>query len=231
MELGRTGAYRDRGPSPRGSRPIDTDPGASGRATVVPDERAIVAAVLGGDRDAFRRLVEREAPGVVRVCHRILGDRAEAEDAAQEAFVTAYRSLAAWRADGPFGAWLTRIAVRIALRMVSRRRTVAWRDPGTRVHDPASPTAADQAADRAALAAAPWTDPAVLSMRAERATEVRAAVAALPEPYREVVALRFFGESSLEEIARQTGRPLGTVKTHLYRGLARLRADLAAGDR
>jgi RNA polymerase sigma-70 factor (ECF subfamily) len=68
-------------------------------------------------------------------------------------------------------------------------------------------------------------------MRAERATEIRAAVAALPEPYREVVALRFFGEASLDEIARLTERPLGTVKTHLHRGLARLRARLEVEER
>ena len=95
------------------------------------DERAIVDAVLAGDRDAFRRLVERESASLVRACHRILGDLHEAEDAAQEAFVTAFRSLASWRGDGPFGAWLTRIAVRIALRQVGRRRPVAWLDPST----------------------------------------------------------------------------------------------------
>ncbi len=64
-------------------------------------------------------------------------------------------------------------------------------------------------------------------MRAERASDVRKAVAALPEPYREVVTLRFFAELSLEEIARQVERPLGTVKTHLHRGLLRLRASVA----
>lgn len=186
---------------------------------------------MAGDRDAFRRLVERESGSVVRACHRILGDHAEAEDVAQEAFVTAYRSLATWRGDGPFGAWLSRIAVRLALRAVSRRKTVTWRDPSGRDRSDAVAAPADRAADRAALDAAPWTDPAVLSMRAERATEIRAAVTALPEPYREVVALRFFAEASLEEIARQTGRPLGTVKTHLHRGLARLRVAMDGGDR
>jgi RNA polymerase sigma-70 factor (ECF subfamily) len=55
---------------------------------------------------------------------------------------------------------------------------------------------------------------------------VRLAVAGLSEPYREVVALRFFGELSLEEIASATGRPLNTVKTHLRRGLERLRPVL-----
>ncbi len=58
---------------------------------------------------------------------------------------------------------------------------------------------------------------------------MRAALASLSEPYREVVTLRFFGELSLEEIAIQTGRPLGTVKTHLHRGLLRLRDAMAQG--
>ena len=88
-----------------------------------------------------------------------------------------------------------------------------------------------QAIDQAAIDSAPLTDPAMLSMRAERATELRAAVTALPEPYREVVALRFFGDATLDEIARETGRPLGTVKTQLHRGLARLRTSLERGDR
>jgi RNA polymerase sigma-70 factor (ECF subfamily) len=188
--------------------------------------------VLAGDREAFRRLVERESAALVRACHRILGDRADAEDAAQEALVTAYRQLASWRGDGPFGAWLMRIGVRIALRQAGKRRTVTWLDP--LAPGAGRPSAVDpitRATDRAALDSAPLTDPAVLSMRAERATELRAAVTNLPEPYREVVALRFFGEATLDEIARQTGRPLGTVKTHLHRGLARLRSDVDRDER
>ena len=69
-------------------------------------------------------------------------------------------------------------------------------------------------------------DPAQLYARAERAASIRAAVANLDEPYREVIALRFFSELSLAEIADQAGRPLGTVKTHLHRGLKRLRKAL-----
>jgi RNA polymerase sigma-70 factor (ECF subfamily) len=177
------------------------------------DDRAIVGRVLSGDRDAFRILVDREGPAVVRACHRVLGDLHEAEDAAQEAFVTAFRALGSWREDGPFGAWLTRIAVRIAIRRSQRRRSVTWLDP-------ANPGAAD-------VAGGP--DPATVSLRAERAADIRTAVSRLDEPYREVVALRFFGDLSLGEIATQTGRPLGTVKTHLHRGLLRLRANLEGG--
>lgn len=225
MDPGRSGLPAIHAPSP-GSPSIERDlvlQPTSGLS----DERAVVAAVLAGDRDAFRRLVDRESASVVAACHRILGDHAEAEDAAQEAFVTAFRSLATWRGDGPFGAWVGRIAVRIALRMAGRRRTVTWRDPLGRRGDAVA--AAERSANHSALEASPRTDPALLTVRAERATEIRGAVTALPEPYREVVALRFFGEASLDEIARQTGRPIGTVKTQLHRGLARLRDQLDGG--
>jgi len=189
-------------------------------------DRAIVESVLAGDRDAFRILVDREAAPVVRACHRVLGDLHEAEDAAQEAFVTAYRSLASWRAEGPFGAWLTRIAVRIAIRQAGRRRSVTWLDVGDEAaHGHDEGVSASLAA--ASIAAAGRTDPYAIAVRAERASAIRAAVAGLPEPYREVVTLRFFGELSLEEIAREVDRPLGTVKTHLHRGLLRLRGAMA----
>jgi RNA polymerase sigma-70 factor (ECF subfamily) len=173
-------------------------------------DRAVVDRVLSGDREAFREIVDREGPALVRACHRVLGDLHEAEDAAQEAFVMAYRSLAQWRQEGALGAWLARIAVRIALRRAQRRPVVTWLDP-------ANPGSADVAG---AL------DPASVAVRMERAAEVREALADLDEPYREVVALRFFGDLSLSEIAEQTGRPLGTVKTHLHRGLSRLKLAL-----
>ena len=220
MEASRSSASGpDTGPEPRGQA-IESSGGR--------DERSIVAAVLAGDPDAYRLLVERESAGVVRACHRILGDLHDAEDAAQEAFVTAYRSLASWRGEGPFGAWLTRIAVRIALRQAGRRRSVAWIDPtGPADLDRTDPAAA--ALDARSMAAAAQTDPALLAVRVERAAALRGAVASLPEPYREVVTLRFFGELQLDEIARQTERPLGTVKTQLRRGLLRLRASVEPG--
>jgi len=192
--------------------PVTTARSASiDRPVIDLDEHAAADAGLAGDREAFRVLVDREGAAVIRTCHRVLGDLHEAEDAAQQAFVTAFRSLAGWRRDGPFGAWLTRIAVRIALRRAGRRRDVTWIDP-------ANPAAA--------IDVAGGPDPAATSLAAERAASIRAAVAKLDEPYREVVALRFFADLSLDEIATQTGRPLGTVKTHLHRGLNRLRASV-----
>jgi RNA polymerase sigma-70 factor (ECF subfamily) len=216
------------GPTPPGRPPTGPEPwggtiqsATTGWAASRPaDEPAIVAAVLDGDRDAFRILVDRESGAVIRACHRVLGDLAEAEDVAQETFVTAYRSLATWRGEGPFGAWLARIAVRLAIRQAARRKTVAW------VH-PASGEDHDERLQ--ALPAGRGSDPEGLALKGERQRSVRDAVARLDEPYREVVALRFFAERSLDEIATITGRPLGTVKTHLHRGLIRLRDRLEEG--
>jgi RNA polymerase sigma-70 factor (ECF subfamily) len=147
--------------------------------------------------------------------------------------VIAYRSLASWRGDGPFGAWLGRIAVRNAIRRAKSRRPVARIDPTDpdRIHEPGAGEALG--AQRVSLAAfaagqSGSTDPAFIALRSERADELRRAVAALDDPYRETVMLRFYAELSLAEIAAETDRPIGTVKTHLFRGLARLRSALEA---
>ncbi len=169
--------------------------------------------------------MDREGPSVVAACARVLGDRSEAEDIAQEAFVIAYRSLASWRADGAFGAWLGRIAVRLAVRRAQSRKQVAWLDPLAAEADQPN-----QARFRT-MGTTDAIDPAHSLLRSERDARLRSAVAALDEPYREVVALRFFAERSLQEIADATDRPLGTVKTHLHRGLARLRRTLDEADR
>lgn len=208
--------------------PVDGSTGASPRGTPIDrhtpadllDDGVVVRSVLDGDRDAFRILVDRESAAIVRACYRVLGDLSEAEDVAQESFVTAYRSLATWRSDGPFGAWLSRIAVRLAVRQLGRRRAVAW------VH-PIDGTATEELIT--SLPAHPRTQPEQVALHTERAAATRRAVANLGEPYREVVSLRFFGEHSLDEIAILTGRPLGTVKTHLRRGLLRLRDQIDPG--
>jgi RNA polymerase sigma-70 factor (ECF subfamily) len=192
-------------------------------AEVRSDDAAIVRAVLSGDRDAYRLLVDRESAAVIRACHRVLGDLGEAEDIAQEAFVIAYRSLATWRADGPFGAWLSRIAVRLAIRQAGKRKSIQWATPSDTTEDGDDPVSRLRSDWR--------VDPEGLAIRGEHQQIVRRAVAALDEPYREVVALRFFAERSLDEIAVLTGRPLGTVKTHLHRGLLRLRGAMGEDAR
>jgi RNA polymerase sigma-70 factor, ECF subfamily len=175
-------------------------------------DRQLVDAVLAGHTEAFRLLLERESPQVIAICRRILSDADEAEDVAQEAFLQAYRRLATFRGDGAFGAWVTRIALRQAFARLATRRG----------DEPLDPESELELAERQ-----PSDDPELAALNKEHRVAIREAVAALPPAQREVVALRFFGSLSLEEIARSTGQPLGTVKSRLHRAMASLREGLA----
>jgi RNA polymerase sigma-70 factor (ECF subfamily) len=180
-------------------------------ATGLPgDERAIVEAVVGGDADAFRALVEANAAHVFRTCYRILGHLQDAEDAAQETFVIAHRALGTYRGEGPLRAWLARIAVRQALRRRDQRRT-------TTPVESLSGILEDESGR---------LDPLAVAVDSERRRHLRESSAGLPPSHREVVALKYLAELSLGEIASLTRRPLGTVKTHLHRGLQELRRSL-----
>ena len=182
--------------------------------TVV-DDLALARALAEGDAEAFRHLVERETPMVFRTCYRILGRVEDAEDATQETFVLAYRSLGSYRGDGPPGGWLARIATR-----------ECWRRSATRNRRESRQLVLDDVLTELLPGqASPLGD----LLEAEQRDHLRAAVAALGEPYREVVALRFFGELSVLEVAAATGRPEGTVKAQLHRGLAKLRGTLVPG--
>jgi RNA polymerase sigma-70 factor (ECF subfamily) len=174
-------------------------------------DRTLVDAVLGGDREAFRALVERESPVVLAVCRRILDDPSDAEDAAQDAFLIAYRKLGTFRGDGPLGGWLMRIAIREA-----RDRALARR--------PAASLDATPGAYGAGLIAD--DDPTRAVERRERQVAVLAAIADLPDHYRAAVTLRYVDDLTYPEIAAATGRPEATVRTHLHRGLHRLRERL-----
>src|SRR5215207_5400441 len=79
------------------------------------DDRALVAAAVGGDRAAFDVLVRRHQRAIYSVCYRFAGDHADASDLAQDAFVRAYRGLARFKGAAAFGTWLYRIAVNVCL--------------------------------------------------------------------------------------------------------------------
>lgn len=176
--------------------------------------------MLSGDAEAFRDLVEREANAIIGVCRRILGDATEAEDAAQDAFLLAYRKIGSYRGDGPLGGWLMRIAVREAQHRAKHRRAVVSLDGDH----------AD-AFEPAAAVTDGGLDPVAIAEGHEETVRVRTAVDGLPERYRTAVRLRFLEDRSFEEIAATTGRPPATVRTHLHRGLLRLRERLGTENR
>lgn len=177
------------------------------------DDRQLVDAVITGDHEAFRTLIDRESHAMIATCRRIVGDAAEADDAAQDAFLQAYRALATYRGDGPFGAWLRRIGVRVAVARHTARRDFVRLD-------------ADQLDPQAATLQS-GDDPEARTLDFESRSGIRDAVANLPAPQRDVILLRFYSDLSLQEIAELTRNPVGTVKSRLHRGIAGLREHLA----
>ena len=149
---------------------------------------------------------------MIAICQRILGDPVDAEDVAQDAFLQAYRALATFRGDGPFGAWVRRIAIRAAAARTASRREEIRLDA-----EAMDPRAATLQTD---------DDPEATVLDVELRAAVLDAVETLPVAQRDVVLLRFYGDLSLLEIAEVTSHPIGTVKSRLHRGMAALRDRL-----
>ena len=149
---------------------------------------------------------------MLAACRRIVVDPAEADDVAQDAFIQAYRALATFRGDGPFGAWLRRIAVRVAVaRLAARRDLVRLDENGFNLQ---------------AMKVQSEDDPEARTLDLELRGAIQDAIARLPPLQRDVIVLRFYGDLSLQEIAELTSHPLGTVKSRLHRGIAGLRDHL-----
>lgn len=171
------------------------------------DETGLIALSRRGNTDAFDQLVGAYQDRIYHLVYRITGNHADAQDAAQEAFVKAYTSLSGFRAQSAFSTWLHRIAVNVAVDLVRRRAKRA-----TPVVDVAAP-AGDPLADGAE--------------RAEVQLRIHRAIAALPLEQRSAVVLRDVQGCTYEEIASALGIPVGTVRSRLSRGREALRVALA----
>jgi len=175
-------------------------------------EASVVALAVSGDHSAFAELVRRRQGMVRELMRRLCGDRAFAEDLAQQAFVQAWRQLGRLRSPGAFGPWLRAIAVNVWLQE-ARRAPARLETPDSDLPepDPEGPDPADLAAARLDLSRA------LLRLKA---------------PERVCVVLAYAEGLSHREIAEATGWPLGTVKSNVTRGAERLRAWLSPqGDR
>jgi len=164
--------------------------------------------------DAYEALVQRYQEIAFRTAFVIVRSAAEAEDAAQEAFVKAYFALSRFRAGAPFRPWLLRIVANEA----RNRRTAAGRRAGLalRAAGAAPEPAAEPSPEAAALAA-------------EQRAELLAAVNALREEDRLAITYRYFLNLNEEEMAAVMGCARGTVKSRLSRALGRLRGRMATG--
>ena len=164
----------------------------------------LVARVREGDHEAFAALVDRHKRQVYGLAYRMLGDRSDAEDAAQEAFVRAYTRLATYQPDGRFGAWLLAIA--------SHRCIDVLRSRGRR-----APTITLGRVAESDRFISQTDEPEESAVRGAVCDDVRRWLAALPPAYRLVLTLRYFHEQSYNEIAATLGEPVSTVRMRLFR--------------
>lgn len=164
-------------------------------------DRDLIEAARRGSNIAFSRLVDRHQRAVRAFLRRALGNEAEADDLAQEAFVTAWERIGAYRGEAAFRTWLCGIPWR---KLATARR--AWARSVRR--------------DTEWMEAETLQQPA--AGQADRRLALEAALASLPLEQRAAVALCLGGEFSHAEAAQALNLPLGTVKSHVTRGRTRL---------
>jgi RNA polymerase sigma-70 factor (ECF subfamily) len=184
-----------------------------------PEERRLVARARAGEEGAFRSLLRRHQRDVFNLAFRILRNREDAEDAAQEVFLRIYRSLGQYDPERPFRNWLLRITHNLCIDLLRRRRiaTVSLGEPLRRDEGEIEWELPDPSA----------ADPLEALVGKEEKELVEEAIAKLGPTLRSAIVLRHVQGLRYEEIADVLGIPLGTVKVRLFRARAAI-ADLLA---
>ena len=192
-----------------------TDPARTGtRTEPLPDEAAVVARAMAGDRSAFTQLMEHYQSACYGLAWRLLGDADQAADATQDAFIHAYDAIAKFR-GGLFRSWMLRITANASYDILRR----AQRRPTTTLPDPDEGEA--ELPDLAAL------NPVTEAARSELYVHLEIALRRLPEDQRTAVVLCDVYGMDYNEVATTTDSALGTVKSRIHRGRLRLRELLA----
>ena len=167
------------------------------------DDR-LVRRTLAGDLEAYGALVDRYRKRILNLTYRMLGDRERAEDAAQEAFIRAYRGLRSYRPSGRFSAWLFATASNVCIdRLRQRPFPQASLDEANGRPDPTEDGVE--------------ANPPAAYGRGETQEQVHRALGRLPNSQRLAIALVHLQGLSYEEAAEVMGVPVGTVKSHAHR--------------
>lgn len=179
-------------------------------------QRDLVLQASRGDSEAFNQLVKVSAPRMHGVANLILRDAERAKDAVQEAYIAAWNGLPALRDADAWDAWLRRLTVRACYRLARKdqRRTVIEREAKAANREMRSPDELSGIADRE------W---------------VLAELSRVPIDQRAVIALHYYLDLPMREVAEILDIPLGTAASRLHRGLSVMRSamqeDPAASDR
>ena len=173
-------------------------------------DRELIVRARRGDRNAFGELITCYQTAVFNVCYRLLHERGEAEDLAQETFMRAYDRLHIFDLDREFGPWIRRIAANLCLNYLESRKVTVQLDEERDTDDAQRPERQVEVRERSA--------------------QIRDALLSLPPHYRVVIELRHYQELSYDEIASELKIPLSDVKSHLFRARKLLAEKLHAPD-
>ncbi len=180
-------------------------------------EQEAIRRTLAGDRDAFRVLMDRHLPTVLRMTYRVTGNAVDAEEAAQEAFLLAYKKLPGFRKEAAFGTWVYRIAMNCSLNLVERRA----RDPGWNAVaiEPGSPTEN--------IAVSPRPTPEAELLRSDALSRRQLAMLTLTPIEHTAFRLRHMEEQLTQVIADALDVPANSAQLAVFRAVAKLRRELA----
>lgn len=179
-----------------------------------PDDAQLVARSLKQDHEAFGQLIDRHATAIVNLAYRMVGNRAEAEDLAQETFLSAFKALSTFRADSKFSTWLYRIATNKCKDWLRVKR------PGQAQHD----VDVEEGLD---VYVAEERTPEHLLSQQQVAQELEQAIQRLPPLYREAFVLKHIEGLSYEEMQEILGVNSDTLKMRVYKGRVQLSRELA----
>ena len=183
--------------------------------SVAADDAQLVVRSLKQDHEAFGQLIDRHASRIITLAYRMVGDRAEAEDLAQEAFLTAFKALPTFRADAKFSTWLYRIAANKCKDWLRAKR------PGMGQQD----VDIDELLD---MQVADEQTPERLLSQQQVGRELEQAILRLPPLYREAFVLKHVEGLSYEEMEAILGVQGDTLKMRVYKGRLQLSRELAA---
>jgi RNA polymerase sigma-70 factor, ECF subfamily len=176
------------------------------------DDGALVARAKAGDRKAFSELVRRHRSVVYRICYRILGNREDAEDATQEAFIRAYDKLDTFQERSAFKTWMLRLTVNASLNELdrARRKRSLLLEPESLRSVPS-----------------PEASPEADLLEFEALSRLHEALRLLPPNHRAAIVLHDLEGLTWQEAAASLGVPEGTAKAWAHRGRRRLKELLA----
>ncbi len=174
-----------------------------------PDERDLIERAKEGSNGAFRSLVERHMRGAYDIAYHFVGNHDDAQDVAQEAFVRAHRGLGSFRGDAGFGTWLYRIVTNLSMNRIRQKKSRARFE--VPAHD--------------GLHSLAGPDPGA-GAQPDLTGHIEKALHELPTLQRAVVMLRHLNGLSTREVSSILDCSEGTVKTHLHRGLKKMRKML-----